>query len=45
MSTTAATTATSLGAIPGVANVFQKQVLGVPESSGGLFAEISGRYP
>jgi predicted SnoaL-like aldol condensation-catalyzing enzyme len=32
----------AIGAIPGVANVFQKQVLGVPESPGGLFAERPG---
>ena len=32
----------AIGAIPGVANVFQKQILGVAESPGGLFQERLG---
>jgi predicted ester cyclase len=32
----------AIGAIPGVANVFQQQILGVPESPGGLFQERLG---
>jgi predicted ester cyclase len=33
---------TAIGAIPGVASVFQEQVLGVPPSPGGLFQERLG---
>ncbi len=32
----------AIGAIPGVANVFQEQILGVPASPGGLFQERLG---
>jgi predicted ester cyclase len=32
----------AIAAIPGVANVFQQQILGVPESPGGLFQERLG---
>jgi predicted ester cyclase len=32
----------AVGAIPGVANVFQEQILGVPASPGGLFQERLG---
>jgi len=32
----------AIGAIPGVANVFQEQILGVPPSPGGLFQERLG---
>ena len=32
----------AIGAIPGVANIFQQQILGVPESPGGLFQERLG---
>ena len=32
----------AMGAVPGVANVFQEQILGVPASPGGLFQERPG---